>query len=93
LEKFIEKLKTTKTQKNIFLEGIEGFKKLGDKEWEVNGCKYLGDLYMDKGDKQKAKEYYKRAYYIIKTSFGKTRAEVFLLNIKGIDIKELDKSN
>jgi tetratricopeptide (TPR) repeat protein len=91
-EFYREKMKDYENTVKYFLKAVEDSKKAGNRDYEVKGCKYLGDLYMDKGDKQKAKEYYKRAYDIIKTSLGEGYARAFLLNIKGIDIKELDKS-
>jgi TolA-binding protein len=54
------KIKDYENAEKYFLEAIEGFKKLRDKKMEVEGYKHLADLYMDKGDEQKAQESYER---------------------------------
>jgi len=54
------KMKDYENAEKYLLEAIEGFKKLGDKKMEAESCKHLADLYVDKGDEQKAQEYYER---------------------------------
>jgi tetratricopeptide (TPR) repeat protein len=58
------KLKDYKNAEKYFLEGLEGAKKIGDKFLEATGCLSFARLYRDKGHREKANEYYDRAYYL-----------------------------
>jgi len=60
-------------------EGLEGVKNVGNKYWEATGYFYFGRLYKDRRDKRTAKEYYIRAYNLLK-SIGAERIAQAVLN-------------
>jgi Tfp pilus assembly protein PilF len=80
------KMKDYGKAEKYILEGLEGVRKVGDKYWEAAGYKYLGWLYIDKGDKKTAKDYLTRAYNLYKSIGAEEKAKDVLS-----DIRELEK--
>jgi len=75
-----------KAEKHI-LEGLEGVKKVGDKYGEAVAYYYLGWLYIDKGDKKTAKDYFTRAYNLFKSIGAEGNAEEVLSAIRELEKK------
>jgi tetratricopeptide (TPR) repeat protein len=79
------RMKDYENAEKYLSEGLEGVIKIGDKYWEAAGYVYLAWLYIDKGEKRIAKEYYTRAYDIFK-SIGAVGKGQYILN----EMKKLD---
>jgi tetratricopeptide (TPR) repeat protein len=88
LGSYYRRIKDYKNAEKYLLEGLEGVKKIGDKYWEATGCRYLGWLYKDKGDRKKAEECYNHAYNLY-VSIGSEKDAQDVLNEK----QSLDVSN
>ncbi len=69
-------------------EGLEGVKKVGDKYGEAVAYYYLGWLYIDKGDKKTAKDYFTRAYNLFKSIGAEGNAEEVLSAIRELEKKK-----
>jgi len=81
------KMKDYEKAERYILEGLKGVKKVGDKYWEAVGYYYLGWLYIDKGDKKTAKDYFTRAYNLFKSIGAEGNAEEVLSAIRELEKK------
>jgi len=78
------KIKDYEKAEKYLSEGLEGVKKVGDKLWEATGYGYFGILYIIKGDKETAREYYNRAYNLFKSIGAEGNAQEVLNEIKKV---------
>jgi len=60
-------------------DGLKKIQKVGDKFWEAVAYEYLGLLYMDRGNKGFAKEYFTKAYTLYNSVGAKANAENIIL--------------
>jgi len=81
------KMRDYEKAEKYLLEGLEGVKKVGDKYSEAAGYRFLGLLYIDKGDKKTAKDYLTRAYNLYKSIGAEGDAEKVLSAIRVLEKK------
>ena len=70
--------------KKEILKGLSMEKKIGNKDWIATGYEYLGRLYRNKGNNNKAYVYYEKAYKMYKISGDSSDAQDCLTMINKI---------
>jgi tetratricopeptide (TPR) repeat protein len=78
------KMKDYEKAEKYIREGLEGVK--GNKNWEATGYRYLGLLYIDKGDYKTAKDYLTLAYNLFKSTKAWSDANTVLSDIQKLEI-------
>jgi tetratricopeptide (TPR) repeat protein len=79
------------------LEALKDSKQINDEHREAKSYRYLGTLYKEKGDTEKAVKYYKKAYKLLRLINKKEEANKILKEIEDLNKnkkrKKIDGSN